>query len=142
MKTSKLIVGTLATVLSLMIPDAATQAPPGRFSPYAIFAESPLKGVVVNATAIVLTVNGEVKLVPRHTQRANGNAIPSKTERQDIEFSIKNARITRDGKPCDPKSIRKGDSATIEFTSPKQGSSKFIATKVDLTSRGSGNSER
>lgn len=139
MKTA-LLVGSLATVLSAVILDAATP-PPGRFSPYAIFADSPFKGVVVNATVTTLTVNGEVRPAPRHTQRANGNALPPRTERQDIEFSIKNARITRDGQPCDSRSIKKGDSAAIEFTSPKQGSSKFIATKVDLTNKGNSVSE-
>ena len=137
MKTAKLIFGIGTTVLSLMIPDAVAQVP-GRPSPYAIIVESPFKGVVVSATATSLIVNGEVTLTPRRAYKANGNATQSKTERQDVDFFIKSATFTRDGKLCNLKDIKKSDSATIEFTSPKQGSSKFIATKVDLTSKGRG----
>ncbi len=140
MTTAKLIVGIGTAVLSWMIPDAVAQAP-GRPGSYAIIVESPFTGVVVSATPTSLTANGEVTLTPRRAYKANGNATESKTERQDVDFSVKSATFTRDDKPCTLKDIRKGDSAMIEFTAPKQGSTKFIAMKVVITSKGHGASK-
>lgn len=139
MNDAKWMVGVVAAVLGWLAADAMAQAPtPGRPSTYIITLESPFKGVVVKTSVVTLTVNGEVKLVPRRSQKANGNFIEPKTEQQDVEFSIKDATFTRDGKPCKLKDVRKGDAATVECTSPKQGVSRFIATKVDLTSKEGG----
>ena len=135
MKNAKWMIGIVAAVLGWLATDAMAQAP-GRPSPYVITLESPFKGVVVKTSVVSLTVNGEVKLVPRRSQKASGSFIEPKTELQDVEFSIKDATFTRDGKPCKLKDIKKGDAATVECTSPKQGVSKFIATQVDLTSKG------
>ena len=135
MKNTKLIVGIAAMALSLMIPNAMAQAPT-RPDPNAIHIESPFKGVVVNATATSLSVKGEVKPPPPRTNNPNGNAEKAKPEHRDVHFSIKGAKLTRDGKPCEVKDILKGDSATITFTPPKPGGTKFLATQVDLTKAG------
>jgi hypothetical protein len=140
MKTAKWSAGVAAAVLSWLVPVAVAQVP-GRPSPSAIIAESPLKGVVVSATPVSLTVNGEVKVVPRRMHGLNSVKDEPKVERQDVQFAIKDAKVTRDGKSCEPKDIRRGDTATVEFTSPKPGSTKFIATQVDVTSKGSGASK-
>ncbi len=139
MKQAIRMMGIVGAVLGWLALDAMAQAPaPGRPSTYVISIVSPFKGVVVKTSVVSITVNGEVKLIPRRTQKASGSFIEPKTEMQDVEFAIKDATFTRDGKPCKLTDIKKGDNAVIECTSPKQGVSKYIASEVILTSKGEG----
>lgn len=142
MKDVKLIVGIVATVLSLMIPDGMAQAP-ARQDPSLPRIDNPFKGVVIVATATTLTVKGEIKPPgPRNSNpNPNGTADKAKPEHGDIHFALKGAKITRDGKPCEVRDIQRGDTATIDFTPPKLGGSKFAASKVDLISKGNSTAE-
>ena len=140
MKNTKLIVGIVATVLSLMIPDVMAQAP-AKPDPNLPRIDSPFKGVVIVATATTLTVKGEVKPPAPRVNNPNATADKAKPEHADVHFALKGAKITRDGKPCEARDIQRGDTATIEFTPPKPGGTKFAASKVDLTSKGNSTAE-
>jgi hypothetical protein len=126
MKNMKLIVGIAATVLCLLVsgPMAQGQVP----NPGGSNIESPFRGVVVNMTPISLTVKAELSPVGK-----GGGGSRNKLDSKSVHFSIKGARVTRGGwRPCELKDLQRGDTVTITFTPPKEGSSKFIATQVDI----------
>ncbi|MBI5394386.1 MAG: hypothetical protein HZA91_03725 [Verrucomicrobia bacterium] len=109
MNTMKLTLGITAAVVSLTISGGMAQAPGAKPD-----IESPLKGVVANMTPVGLTVKGE------------GTS-------KNIHFAIKGARITRGGwHPCEFKDVKVGDTVTVTFTAPKEGSSKYVATLIDV----------
>ena len=130
MKSVKLAVGIAVIVLSLMISDAMAQGTPP--SPDAMNIESPFKGVVVNMNPVGLIVKGELN--PANPPAGNTAGSPKgKLENRGVHFSIKGARVTRGGwHPCELKDIQKGDTVSITFVPPKQGSTKFIATQIDI----------
>ncbi|MCX6898311.1 MAG: hypothetical protein NT105_06380 [Verrucomicrobia bacterium] len=130
MKNVKLTVGIVATVLSLMIPDAMAQGQGP--NPDAINIESPFKGVVFNMNPTGLTVRGELNPPNPPANKTSGSS-KIKSENRSVHFAIKGARITRGGwRPCELKDLQRGDSVTVTFMAPKQGSSKFAATQVDI----------
>jgi hypothetical protein len=130
MKTMKLTAGIAATVLSVMIPNATAQTPGA--NPDAINIESPFRGVVVNITPIGLTVKSEPAPTSPPAGKTGG-ITRVKSDSRGVHFATKGARITRGGwRPCELKDLQRGDTVTITFTPPKQGSSKFIATQVDI----------
>lgn len=126
MKNMKLIAGIATTVLCLLVsgPMAQGQAP----NPDAVNIESPFRGVVFNMTPISLTVKAEPN------PASKGGVSPrGRLDSKSVHFSIKGARVTRGGwRPCELKDLQRGDTVTITFTPPKEGSSKFIATQVDI----------
>jgi hypothetical protein len=129
MKHLKSTLVVAAVVLGLMAADG--MAAGGRRDPNAIKVESPFKGTVSTVTAVGLTVKGEVQLA-----NPDKNNASSKPPVQNVRFSIKGAKLTRDGKPCEMKDVQKGDSATVTFTT-KEGSDKRTASQIDFSS-GSG----
>lgn len=130
MKTVKLAVGTVATVLSLMVSDAMAQGTGP--NPDAVNIENPFRGVVINMNPIGLIVKSDPNPAASPAGKAGGVA-RSKPDSKGVHFATKGARVTRGGwHPCELKDIQRGDTVTITFTPPKQGSSKFIATQVDI----------
>ncbi len=131
MKTVMLTGGIVATVLGLMIADVMAQVPGP--NPDGAAIESPFKGVVVNINPVGLIVKGEPNPTNPPTNKTSVS-LKNNLESRSIHFAIKGARITRGGwRPCELKDLQKGDTVTITFTPPKQGSSKFVATQVDIT---------
>ncbi|MBI5684760.1 MAG: hypothetical protein HZC54_06740 [Verrucomicrobia bacterium] len=126
MKNMKLITGIATTALCLLTSCQMVQGQaPGAG---AASIESPFKGVVVNMTPVSLTVKNE----PNPAGKGAGNP-RVRLDSKSVHFTIKGARITRSGwRPCELKDLQRGDTVTITFTAPKEGSSKFIATQVDI----------
>lgn len=130
MKNMKLTVGIVSTVLCLMVSDMRVegQAPASD----ATGIENPFKGVVTNVNPVGLTVKSDSNASKSPAGKAGGIS-RSRSDSRGIHFAIKGARITRGGwHPCELKDIQRGDSVTIAFTPPKEGSSKFIATQIDI----------
>lgn len=121
----------MVLALGLMVTDATAAG--GKKDPYATKIESPFKGVVSNVSSTSMTVKGEVQLAnPDKTNTSSR----SKPILQNVHFSLKGAKLTRDGKPCEAKDAQRGDSVSVEFTS-KEGSEKRIASIVSFSSKGS-----
>ena len=130
MKYLKLTVGIAVAVLGLMAADA--MAAGGKGDPNAVKVECPFKGVVSSSPSPAsLSVKGEVQLA--HPDKANTGK--SKPILQNIRFSIKGAKLTRDGKPCELKDVQKGDTASVTFVT-KEGSEKRTASQIDFSSGG------
>lgn len=121
----------MVLAMGLMVTDATAAG--GKKDPFAIKVESPFKGVVSNVSPASMTVKGEVQLA--NPDKTNTSS-KSKPILQNIRFSIKGSKLTRDGKPCEAKDAQKGDSVTVEFTS-KEGSDKRVASDVRFSSKGS-----
>ena len=138
MKYLKLITMVAVAAFCLMAVDAMAAGKP---NPYDTVVESPFKGLVMNIGPSNVSVKGEVKFKNAPKANPNGNAEKVKTPHENVHFSIKGAKLTRDGKPCELKDVQKGDSATVTFTPPKEGSTKYVATQVDFSTKGLGAAE-
>lgn len=130
MKYLKLATGIVVLAMGLIVTDATAA---GGKDPFAIKVESPFKGVVSNVSSSSVTVKGEVQLA--NPDKTNTNS-KSKPILDSIRFSVKGAKLTRDGKPCEMKDAQKGDSVTVEF-STKEGSDKRVATDIRFSTKGS-----
>ncbi len=129
----KSIIMVVVAAFCLMAVDAMAAGKP---NPYATKVESPFKGVVTNIGPNNVSVKGEVKLASPPPASPNGNnASKGKTPHENVHFSVKGAKLTRDGKPCELKDVQKGDTASVEFT-VKADSDKRTVTKIDFTTGG------
>ncbi|MBI5685030.1 MAG: hypothetical protein HZC54_08105 [Verrucomicrobia bacterium] len=129
MKHFKSMIVVAAVVLGLMAADVMAGGKP---DPYAIKVESPFKGVVSTITPTSLSAKGEVQLA---NPPKDGSGGKSKPNIQTVRFSIKGAKMTRNGQPCELKDVQKGDSVNVEFTS-KADSEKRVASKLDFSTGG------
>lgn len=136
MKYLKLTIVIAAAVLGLMAADAI--AAKGKGDPNAVKIESPFKGVVSNLSPAGVSVKGEVQLAKPDTSNPGGK---SKPILQNVRFSVKGAKLTRDGKPCELKDVQKGDAATVTFTT-KKDSDKFIVSQIDFGKGGDATEEK
>lgn len=140
MKRSNLAIGITVAALGLLAADVmaarvATSAP-NRSGPRDVI-ESPFDGVVVNVSPVGLSVKGEVKSPRRPANNPDPNGDKAnKPSHQTVHFSIKGAKITRDGKPCEVKDIQKGDTVSVTFKT-KEGSEKHIVSEIAV-SKGDG----
>ena len=124
-------------VLGLTATDS--MAAGGKPNPYAVKPiESPFKGVVGNVSPTSVSVKGEVQLANPDKSNAGGKSKPTL---QNFSFSIKGAKLTRDGKPCELKDVQKGDTATVTFTC-KKDSEKRIVSAIDFSAGGGGAAEK
>jgi len=137
MKYLKLIIMVVVAAFCLMAVDAMAAGKP---NPYDTKIDSPFKGVVTNVGPNGVSVKGEAKLKNAPTtNKDSGNKV--KPPHENVHFSVKGAKITRDGKPCELKDVQKGDTATVEFT-VKADSDKRTVTKIDFTAGGGGSDEK
>lgn len=118
----------MVLALGLMVTHATAAGKP---DPYAFKVESPFKGVVSTITASSITVKGEVQM-----PNADKTSSKSKPNLQNVRFSTKGAKLTRDGKPCEVKDVQKGDSVVVDFA-PKADSDKRVASELRFSSKGS-----
>jgi hypothetical protein len=137
MKNLKTIVVIAAIILGPMTANLMA-AGRGGPDPYAIKIESPFKGVVGNISASSLSVKGEV--MPAHAPK-DGSSGKSKPNIDTVRFSLKGAKLTRNGKPCELKDVQKGDTASVTFTT-KADSDKRTATAVDFSTGGADADEK
>ncbi|MCX6908986.1 MAG: hypothetical protein NTY01_13215 [Verrucomicrobia bacterium] len=110
----------------------------GKPDPNAVKVESPFKGVVGNVSPASVSVKGEVQLANPDKTNAGGK---SKPILRNFPFSIKGAKLTRDGKPCELKDVQKGDTATVTFTT-KKDSDKRVVSAIDFSKGGGGADEK
>ena len=129
MRHLKSIIVVAAVVLGLMAADTMAG---GKADPYAFKVDCPFKGVVSTITATSLSVKGEVQSPGADKGPAGGKAKPNL---QNIRFSIKGAKLTRNGKPCEQKDVQKGDTVNVTFTT-KADSDKRTATEVEFSTGG------
>jgi len=128
----------VATVVLVPMAGDVMAAGRGGPDPYAVKIESPFKGVVSNISASSLSVKGEVQLAHPPKDGPSGKAKPNI---DTVRFSLKGAKLTRNGKPCELKDVQKGDSVNVTFTT-KADSDKRMATEVDFSTGGADAGEK
>ena len=128
MKYLKSTIMVAVVVLGLVAVDAMAAGKP---NPYETKIESPFKGVVSNIGPNGVSVKGEAKLANPPKDASS----KSKPPHENVHFSIKGAKLTRDGKPCELKDVQKSDSATVTFTT-KKDSTKYIVSQIDFSTGG------
>ncbi|MCX6901238.1 MAG: hypothetical protein NT105_21385 [Verrucomicrobia bacterium] len=130
MRHLKSIMVIAAVAFGLMAADVMMAG--GKPDPYAFKVDCPFKGVVSTITATSLSVKGEVQSPGADKGPAGGKAKPNL---QNIRFSIKGAKLSRNGKPCELKDVQKGDTVSVTFTT-KADSDKRTATEVEFSTGG------
>ena len=139
MKYLKSAVLIVTAALCLLAVDAMAA---GKANPYETMIESPFKGVVSAVTPASVSVKGDTKFKNADTANSGGKDGRGKPPRQSFHFAVtKDTKLTRDGKPCDMKTVQKGDAAVVEFT-VKKDSDKRIAGKIDFTTGGGASDDK